>query len=193
MSTFPGSPRVLKGALVRYSPVADPQIIVFPYNPETLSRTLTPGPPASAENPQPVRPVETIQFTLTVDAADALEASDPQAVANGAFPTLAALELLMYGLTLGTGALTLLVFGPNRILPVRITQLSILERLFDPNLNPIQATVAVTLVVAPPGDQVGHLDSDQFVVQYLSFLEKLAATVYAPTAQATGFTPPAQD
>jgi hypothetical protein len=48
-------------------------------------------------------------------------------------------------------------------------------------------------VAAPPGDPVGHLNSDQFVVQYLSFVEKLAATIYAPTAQATGFTPPAQD
>jgi hypothetical protein len=34
--------------------------------------------------------------------------------------TLAALELLMYGLTMGTGALTLFVFGPRRILPVRV-------------------------------------------------------------------------
>lgn len=187
MATFPGSPRVVKGAFVRYDPVARPRVVVFPYNPEAVTRTLV---PAAADAPLG-RPVETIQFSLTVDATDALEASTPLAVSAGALPTLAALELLVYGPTTGTGALTLLVLGP-RILPVRITQLVILERLFDPHLNPIQATVAVTLVVAPPGDVVGKLNSDQFFVEYLSFLEGLAAGVYAAPPTATGFTPPSQ-
>ncbi len=43
MSTFPNSPRVQKGALIRldpFNPLAS--ITVFQYNPETLTRTLTP-------------------------------------------------------------------------------------------------------------------------------------------------------
>src|SRR3712207_3298477 len=42
MSTFPNSPRLQKGALVGLDP-ANPlaSIIVFQYNPDTLTRTLT--------------------------------------------------------------------------------------------------------------------------------------------------------
>ena len=43
MSSFPGSPQVLKGAIIGmdpFNPVAS--VIIFQYNPETLTRTLTP-------------------------------------------------------------------------------------------------------------------------------------------------------
>jgi len=42
MTTFPNSPRLLKGALVGvdpFNPLAS--VVVFQYNPETLTRTLT--------------------------------------------------------------------------------------------------------------------------------------------------------
>src|SRR5438552_3679276 len=44
MSTFPGSPRVLKGGIVLIDPDsgAVQRIIVLQYNPETVSRTLAP-------------------------------------------------------------------------------------------------------------------------------------------------------
>ena len=43
MTTFPGSPRVLKGALVSVDPLVPiPNVIVFQYNPDTLTRTLKP-------------------------------------------------------------------------------------------------------------------------------------------------------
>ena len=37
----------------------------------------------------------------------------------------------------------LFVFGPKRIVPVRITELSITEEAFDTNLNPIRAKVSL--------------------------------------------------
>lgn len=41
MTTFPNSPRLQKGALIGLDPVNPlASIIVFQYNPETLSRTL---------------------------------------------------------------------------------------------------------------------------------------------------------
>jgi hypothetical protein len=44
----------------------------------------------------------------------------------------------------------LFVWGPQRIVPVRLTALSITEKLYDAALNPIQADVHVTLRVLTP-------------------------------------------
>jgi hypothetical protein len=43
--------------------------------------------------------------------------------------------------------LTLFVFGKSRVLPVRITDLSVTEEAFDPNLNPIRAKVSLGMRV----------------------------------------------
>jgi hypothetical protein len=43
--------------------------------------------------------------------------------------------------------LTLFIWGIKRILPVRLTQLTITEEAFDSNLNPIRATVSLGLQV----------------------------------------------
>jgi hypothetical protein len=41
MSTFPGSPKVMKGAIVGIDPFKlRASVIVFRYNPDTFSRTL---------------------------------------------------------------------------------------------------------------------------------------------------------
>ncbi len=42
MTTFPNSPRLLKGAIVSLTPAGSPgRVIVFQYNPDALTRTLT--------------------------------------------------------------------------------------------------------------------------------------------------------
>ena len=41
--------------------------------------------------------------------------------------------------------LALFIWSRNRIVPVRVTELSITEEAFDPNLNPIRAKVSLTL------------------------------------------------
>jgi hypothetical protein len=43
--------------------------------------------------------------------------------------------------------LTLLIWGLKRVLPVRLTQLTITEEAFDPVLNPIRAKVSLDLRV----------------------------------------------
>ena len=108
---YPRSPKLLKGALIELSepflgPV--PNIIVFQYNPETLSRTLNPWKPSSGEGTgadsgaantaQPFDPGETITLTLELDATDALEEpeSHPVAVVSGVADRIAALEMLLY-------------------------------------------------------------------------------------------------
>ena len=43
--------------------------------------------------------------------------------------------------------MTLFVWGPQRVLPVRVTSLSITEEAHDPLLNPIRAKVDLSLAV----------------------------------------------
>jgi len=173
-SDFPRSPRLLKGALVVYEsqkPGPPPRVIVFQYNAEQLRRSLAhrAAPPepsdvgAAREDSFRVLgpPVETIDLSVELNAVDQLEQPDqnPEVVANGLHPALAALELLLYppstqvqiNRTLAEAGrvqvcpadlpLTLLVWGRSRAVPVRLTSFSITEEAFDPALNPIQAKV----------------------------------------------------
>ena len=48
----------------------------------------------------------------------------------------------------------LFVWGPQRIVPVRVTSLSITEKLYDKLLNPTHADVAITLKVLTPEELV---------------------------------------
>jgi len=176
MSAFPGSPRVLKGGLVLLDPdtftVLPNGIIVLQYNPDTLSRTLKiQGAEEGGDRSEALRlkgpPVETFKLDAEIDATDQLENPDqnPKTVQNGIFPQLAALETIVYpsSTTLQNNfnlsqsgileimpimaPLPLFVWSANRIVPVRITDLSITEEAFDPALNPIRAKVSLGLRV----------------------------------------------
>jgi hypothetical protein len=171
VTTFPGSPKLLKGAIVGVD-IANPlaSIVVFQYNPEQLARRLAP----QAAGQAPARgealrlkgpPQETINVTVVVDATDQLEQADPLATGQGLHPTLASLEMLLYPksavgianevlLEVGMievlpmeAPLTLFVWGVKRVLPVRLTELSFTEEAFDPNLNPILARVTLGMTV----------------------------------------------
>jgi hypothetical protein len=175
---YPNSPRLLKGALVAYESQEEgpgPNIIVFQYNPEQLSRTLAHRvAPREASNVGGARedvlrvqgpPVETIALSILLNAADQLADRHPTTVALGLYPALAALEMLLYppsaqvtfNRTLtkaGTAQicaadvpLVLFVWGPSRVVPVRLTSFSITEEAFDPRLNPIQARVELGMQV----------------------------------------------
>ncbi|HMG73696.1 MAG TPA: hypothetical protein VK582_09355 [Pyrinomonadaceae bacterium] len=106
------SPRLLKGAIIQFSApllVPIPNIIIFQYNPEKMTRTLTPwappAPPPGGDDPkveaalaQPYDPGETFSLSLELDAADALEAPDTHPVASvfGVADRIAAIEMLLY-------------------------------------------------------------------------------------------------
>jgi hypothetical protein len=171
MTSFPGSPRLLKGAIVAIpAGVPIPSVIVFQYNPDTLTRRLQPS-AAGNEGAQGEAmrlkgpPQETINLSMEIDATDQMDRGDPLTAALGIHPALAQLELLLYpgsGLmianevlaTLGLlevvppeAPLTLFVWGPSRVVPVRITDLSVEEEAYDPFLNPIRAKVTVGMRV----------------------------------------------
>jgi hypothetical protein len=159
----------MKGAIVGldpFNPLAS--VIVFQYNPDTLSRTLqarTTQTSAQQSNPALAMrlagpPTENIQLEIELDAVDQLATGDGTAESLGVTPALAALEMLLYPksalvvaneilATVGVievippeAPMVLLIFGPTRVLPVRLTQLTITEQLFGPSLNPIQAKVS---------------------------------------------------
>lgn len=165
MTAFPASPRIQKGAIVGldpFNPLAS--VVIFQYNPEKLTRTLTPqmaggnvaqGEALRFKGP----PREDIRIEVDVDAADQLERADGLATSMGIHPTLASLEMLLYpksALVIANevlakigmieviaqeAPLTLFIWGVKRIVPVRLTTFSITEEAFDTKLNPIRAKV----------------------------------------------------
>jgi len=172
MSSFPGSPKVRKGAIIGLDPLNPlASVIVFQYNPEKMTRTITAQTTGSdsPESKEPLRlkgpPSETIKLDVVIDAADQLELARAPATKLGLHPTLASLEVLLYPksavmianqvlaragiieVVAQRAPLTLFVWGPKRTLPVRITDFTITEDAFDTNLNPILATVALSLQV----------------------------------------------
>jgi hypothetical protein len=179
MTTFAGSPRLLKGGLVLLDPVtgAVQRIIALQYNPVSLSRQLTAKTVGEqAQRFQPLRlvgpPEETYTLEAEIDAADQLERPDENraAVEHGIGAVLAAIETIVYppsarliaNNTLAAAGvleiapteapLTLFVWSKNRVMPVRLTSYSVTEEAFDPNLNPLRAKVNLGLRVLTVDD-----------------------------------------
>ena len=171
MSTFPNSPRLLRGgiALVGTSPI---RIIGLQYNPDTITRSLqVQGASEGGDRSEALRlkgpPIETIKIEAEMDATDQLEFPDqnPNAAKLGLHPQIAALETIVYPTSdqllfnntlAGFGTLeivpmesflTLFIWSKNKIVPVRITDLSITEEAFDAALNPIRAKVSLGMRV----------------------------------------------
>ena len=179
-SAFPRSPQILKGALVAYESQflgSIPNLVIFQYNPQTVTRTLTEqtesgngsGGKKSPREAYQVKgpPKEKISLTVMLDAADQLESpeSNPDVVLTGLHPVLASLELLLYPpslnvisnmtlaklgsreITAQDAPMILLVWGPGRAVPVRITGFTVTEKAFDQLLNPILAEVRLDMDV----------------------------------------------
>jgi hypothetical protein len=209
MSGFPGSPRLVKGGLVLVDPAsgAVQRVIALQYNPDTLSRTFQVQGAGSetGDRTEALRlkgpPVETFKLDAEIDATDQLEHSDqnPAAVQAGIYPQLAALESIIYpavsrlqaeiGLA-QTGVLeiapveaplTLFVWSRNRVVPVRVTELSVTEEAFDPALNPIRAKVSLSLRVLSVLDLPSAHRGAGLYLGYQQQKEALAGTA-APVA-----------
>lgn len=203
MSTFPGSPKLLKGGIVLLDPesAAVRGVIALQYNPETLNRSFqiqavgTDG----ADRSQALRikgpAVESYKLDVVLNAADDLETPDqkPDTVRFGLQPRLAALEALVHPASsqllsnntlAATGTLeiapmekplTLFVWSRSRIVPVRVTEFSITEEAFDPDLNPIQAKVSLGLRVLSVDDLGFQHKGGSLFMAYLQQKEQLAA------------------
>jgi hypothetical protein len=123
----------------------------------------------------------TVVFDSNQDIEDDVPVSSQLAVVSGVYTRLAALEMLLYpvggddmskllgqataALGLGGGdsdpgrkvpnstvPVALFAWGPFRIVPVRITGLTITEKLYDSLLNPIHAEVQLRMRVLTPAE-----------------------------------------
>src|SRR5688500_530579 len=104
MTSFPGSPHLVKGAIVLINPdsSAVERIITLQYNPDSLSRTLQVrgvGDEGAGKRSDPLRlsgpPVETLKLEVEIDATDQLEVADSVTKQVGIQPHLAALETII--------------------------------------------------------------------------------------------------
>ena len=214
MSSFPGSPQLLKAGLILLDPDsgAIQRIITLQYNPETLTRTLAVQAVGSdtADRSQALRlkgpPVETIKLEASIDATDQLEFPDQnQTTAKlGIRPQLAAIETIIYPPSsllqsnnqlaqLGTleivpmqAPLVLFSLGRNYLAPVRITDFSIVEEAYDPNLNPILAKVSFGLRVLSIDDLDFNSKGGSLFLIYQQQKERFAGQAVAGSLGALG-------
>jgi hypothetical protein len=209
------SPRVIKGGLVVIDPAtgAVRRTIALQYNPDTITRSYQVqgvGGEGGSERAQPFRlkgpAIESIRVEAEIDATDALEQPDQNAntVRFGIAPQLAALEALVHPTTAeletlgglsrsGTleilppeAPLVLFVWSANRVVPVRVTEFSITEEAFDPQLNPLRAKVSLGLRVMTTDDLgFDHRGAGVFL-SYLRTRESLASKTGSATLQSIG-------
>lgn len=190
-------PRPIRSGLVLLDPATGTplRVIVMQFNPDTVSRSLAPQTTTgeSGDRSEALRltgpAVETWTFDADIDATDQFVVPSP----FGIQPELALLELLINPPVsrlrenqrlagLGTieitpveSPLTLWVWGGKRVLPVRLTELTVNETYFDPLLNPVRATVSIGLRVLNSNDlPTGHRGSELFLA-YLAQKEQLAS------------------
>lgn len=214
MSSFPNSPKLIKGGLVLVD--ADTakvlSVISLQYNSDSLTRTLqvqTTGGQAG-DRIEPVRfkgpAVETFKLEADIDATDQLEFPDqnPNAGQFGIAPQLAVLESLVQPSAAQLSAvdreassgtleiapmlapLAMFVWGKNRIVPVKVTDFSITEEAFDPSLNPIRAKVSLGLRVMSTDDLGFSTRGGSLFMAYLQSKEQLAKKVQSVSFAALG-------
>ncbi|SMY06265.1 CIS tube protein [Flavimaricola marinus] len=174
MSKIPGYPKTARAALVVFeAPNPIPSVITLQYNPDKMQRDVKASAIEGGARSDAFRltgaPVETIKMEVWFDATDKLAEGDPFTIANGIYPQLASLEMLLApssavvvanSIMLAAGTIEILpasapflilVWG-KRVLPVRMAGLSVGEEAFDVNLNPIRAKVGLDFTVLTYSD-----------------------------------------
>jgi hypothetical protein len=206
MSSSPISPRLVSGGIVTMDPDTSMvlSVISLQYNPDSLSRSFqiqaAPG-GTDGVRMDALRlrgpAVETIKLEAELDATDQLQFPKqfPRAGHLGLHPQLAQLEMLVNPAVetlmaddamanAGTleiipleQPLTLFVWSSSRVVPVRLTEFSITEEAFDPNLNPIRAKVSLGMRVLSVDDLGFEHPGGRMFMSYLTTKESLASQV----------------
>lgn len=208
MTTFPGAPRIKKGAIVSYrAGNSSPAVVLFQYNPTTLSRRVEARRYGDTGSMRLAgAPTETIQAEIIIDATDDLENEKQQTIDTGVLPQIAALEILLYPSSsdvvsnaqlanLGVieiapppAPFTLFIYGVNRVLPVTITGLEIVEEAHDTNLNPIRASVSVAMQVLTYNELGVKSNGGALFLAHQTTKEVMAGIASANGLDATGLT-----
>ncbi|MFZ0312668.1 MAG: hypothetical protein WAL85_08185 [Candidatus Korobacteraceae bacterium] len=202
----PLSPRLLKGGIVTMDPDTSvvQGVISLQYNPETVTRSLqiqSVAGPSDGTRVDMLRlrgpAIETIKVDVELDAVDQLEFPNlnPLAVQYGLQPQISQLEMLVNPTvetllsddamaSAGTleiipleQPLTLFVWSAMRVIPVRLTEFSITEEAFDPNLNPIRAKISLGMRVLNVDDLGFDHPGGRMFLTYLNNKETMAGMV----------------
>jgi hypothetical protein len=205
-SANPLSPRLLKGGIVTMDPDTSviQTVISMQYNPETVTRSLqiqSVAGPSDGTRVDMLRlrgpAIETIKVEVELNAIDQLEFPDqfPLAVKYGLQPQIAQMEMLVNPTvetllsddamaSAGTleiipleQPLTLFVWSAMRVVPVRLTEFSITEEMFDPNLNPIHAKISLGMRVLNVDDLGFDHPGGRMFLTYLTNKESMAGMV----------------
>lgn len=177
--TSPMSPKLLRGGLVIVDPNSGSvtRVITLQYNPDSMTRgfqIVSAGEGAAQGEATRLTgpPAQTVTIEAEMDASDALAqpGANADVVELGLAAQLAAIETLAWPTLssvvdnvslMASGSLEILAppspivlfaFGPNRIVPIRITELAITEEAFDPKLNPIRAKVRLGMRILSTSD-----------------------------------------
>jgi hypothetical protein len=207
---------MLKAGIVLVDPsnAAVLRVIALQYNPETLTRSLQAQSVGADSGPHVDQmrlkgpPIETIKLDAEIDASDAL--ADPgnnaTTVRSGIAPQLAALETIIYPTTqqLATAdanarsgtleiapmdaPMALFVWSRTRVVPVRITEFSITEEMFDSALNPIRAKVSLGMRVLSIDDLPYASSGGSIYLAYQQQKERLAQQAAGGTLAKLGIT-----
>ncbi|WP_407550336.1 hypothetical protein QOM21_14630 [Streptomyces sp. Pv4-95] len=204
MTRYADIPKPIRSGLVIVDPErGTPQrIIVLQFNPDTLERSVAPqaasgeggggGGGSGGDRNEALRlkgpAQETWKFTAEIDATDQLDVAAP----DGIHPQLAVLEMLVQPTTAQLRAasklskkgtieispiempLTLFTWGSKRVMPVRLTELSVNESAFDVNLNPIRASLSIGMKILTVSDlPAGHRGAELYLA-HLAQKEQLA-------------------
>jgi len=215
MNSASFTPAVLKGAIVVIDPDSGivQRVIPLQYNPDGITRTLAPqGMADTGDQMEAMRltgpPIETVKLEAEIDAADLLDQPDQHAeiVEVGLMGHLAALELLTYpssGSIVANDAMAsfgtleiapvaapqpLFVWGRHRVLPVRLTEFTVNEEMFDTRLQPIRAKITLTMRVLSSNDIGLNRKVGSLFMNYLRQKESLASRQSSGRIDVTGVT-----
>jgi len=203
-------PQLLRGGIVTLDPGSNQvqKVIELQYNPDSITRTLTPQTWASDSGDRldvlrlrgPA--AETLRVDVEIDATDDLASPDTApggglASRYGLLPQLAVLETLLsptvaqlqethrladqgiLEISPAESPLTLFVWGRRRVMPVIFTDFTVTEDSFDTALNPTRARIALQMRVLTTADlPFTHAGSNVFL-SYLSQQTDLADRVPA--------------
>ncbi|MFE1770469.1 hypothetical protein [Streptomyces sp. NPDC059008] len=216
MTRYADIPKPIRSGIVIVDPdLGTPRrIIVLQFNPDTLERSVAPqaaggerdggGGGSGGDRNEALRlkgpAQESWKFTAEIDATDQLDVAAP----DGIHPQLAVLEMLVQPTTAQLRAashlskkgtieispiempLTLFTWGSKRVMPVRLTELSVNESAFDVNLNPIRASLSIGMKILTVSDlPAGHRGAELYLA-HLAQKEQLARAARGGSFAALG-------
>ena len=205
-------PKILKAGLILLDPETAKveRIIALQYNPEALNHAYEIRGASETNRSEPLRlmgpPVETITVEAFLDATDQMEFPDenPEAAKRGVQGPISVLEMLIYPDSDQLLAnrqranegrleilpmekyLTLFVWGKDRVLPVRVTQFSVNEEDFTPDLYPLRARVSLTLRVLSVDDLGFDHRGGSLYLRYHKIKERFAKKVQSADLEILG-------